>query len=64
MLKEVDRYNDNMAYLYSLVGFRSARNEYIQISPQKMIAEVKAAVPIWPQRSPPTSRATSGTIPP
>ncbi|MEC4589694.1 methanol oxidation system protein MoxJ [Nitrospirillum amazonense] len=41
MLKQVDRYNDNMAYLYSLVGFRSPRNEYVQIPPEKMAGEVR-----------------------
>ena len=41
MLRQVDRYDDNMSYLYSLVGFRSPRNEYVQIPPEKMISEVK-----------------------
>jgi mxaJ protein len=41
MLKEIGRYTDNMAYLYSLVGFRSPRNQYVQISPQRMISEVE-----------------------
>ena len=42
MLKELGKYNDNMAYLYSLVGFRAPRNEYVQIPPQKMIGEVES----------------------
>ncbi|WP_316224516.1 methanol oxidation system protein MoxJ [Bradyrhizobium sp. SZCCHNR2031] len=42
MLKEVGRYTDNMAYLYSLVGFRSPRNQYTQIPPQKIISEVES----------------------
>jgi mxaJ protein len=29
-----------MAYLYSLVNFRSARNEYTQVDPQRLVAEV------------------------
>ncbi|TWB39030.1 methanol oxidation system protein MoxJ [Nitrospirillum pindoramense] len=41
MLKQVDRYNDNMSYLYSLVGFRSPRNEYVQIAPERMAGEVR-----------------------
>lgn len=41
MLKELGLYNDDMAYLYSLVGFRAPRNEYVQIAPARMIAEVK-----------------------
>jgi mxaJ protein len=40
MLKEIGRYTDNMAYLYSLVGFRSPRNQYTQIPPQKILSEV------------------------
>ncbi|MDZ5650002.1 methanol oxidation system protein MoxJ [Nitrospirillum sp. BR 11828] len=42
MLKQVDRYNDNMSYLYSLVGFRSPRNEYVQIAPERMAGEVRS----------------------
>jgi len=42
MLKELNLYNDNMAYLYSLVGFRAPRNQYVQISPMKMLSEVKS----------------------
>lgn len=40
MLKQINLYADNMAYLYSLVGFRSPRNEYVQIPPERMVAEV------------------------
>jgi len=42
MLKELNLYNDNMAYLYSLVGFKAPRNQYVQIPPQKMISEVRS----------------------
>lgn len=42
MLKQINLYNDNMAYLYSLVGFRSPRNQYVQISPERMVAEVRS----------------------
>jgi mxaJ protein len=31
-----------MAYLYSLVGFKAPRNEYVQISPERMIGEIKS----------------------
>jgi mxaJ protein len=41
MLKQVGRYTDNMAYLYSLVRFRSPRNEYVQIPPERMVDEVR-----------------------
>lgn len=41
MLKELGLYNEDMAYLYSLVGFRAPRNEYVQIAPERMVAEVK-----------------------
>lgn len=41
MLKELGVYNEDMAYLYSLVGFKAPRNEYVQIAPERMVAEVK-----------------------
>jgi mxaJ protein len=34
------QYEDNMAYLYSLVNFRSARNQYTQIDPSRMVGEI------------------------
>ncbi|HET6377247.1 MAG TPA: methanol oxidation system protein MoxJ [Methylocella sp.] len=40
MLKEIGRYEDEMSYLYSLVNFRSPRNQYTQIDPSRMIDEV------------------------
>ena len=41
MLKELGLYNEDMAYLYSLVGFRAPRNEYVQIAPEPVVAEMK-----------------------
>lgn len=40
LLKDKGLYEDNMAYLYSLVNFRSARNEYTQVDPQRLVGEV------------------------
>jgi len=40
MLKEIGKYEDNMAYLYSLVNFRSPRNQYTQIPPARLVSEV------------------------
>jgi mxaJ protein len=40
LLKDIGQYENNMAYLYSLVNFKSARNEYTQIDPSRMVAEV------------------------
>jgi mxaJ protein len=40
LLKDKGQYEDNMAYLYSLVNFRSARNQYTQIDPARMVGEV------------------------
>jgi mxaJ protein len=40
LLKDIGQYENNMAYLYSLVSFRSPRNEYTQIDPSRMVAEV------------------------
>ncbi|MFE1599916.1 methanol oxidation system protein MoxJ [Methylobacterium sp. ID0610] len=47
MLKRIGRYEEDMAYLYSLVNFRSPRNQYTQIDPARLVEEVasgKAAV--------------------
>lgn len=40
MLKEIGRYEDDMPYLYSLVNFRSPRNQYTQIDASRMVSEV------------------------
>jgi mxaJ protein len=40
LLKDMGKYEDNMAYLYSLVNFKSARNQYTQIDPNRMVGEV------------------------
>jgi mxaJ protein len=40
MLKQIGKYDEDFNYEKSLVNFRSARNEYIQIQPSRMVAEV------------------------
>ncbi|WP_395664528.1 methanol oxidation system protein MoxJ [Methylocella sp.] len=40
MLKEKGLYEDNMAYLYSLVNFKAPRNQYTQIPPERIVDEV------------------------
>jgi len=40
MLKQIGKFDDDFNYEKSLVNFRSARNEYIQIQPSRMVAEV------------------------
>lgn len=40
MLKRLGRYEDNAAYLYSLVNFRSPRNQYVQIPGERLVSEV------------------------
>lgn len=40
MLREIGKYDDDFNYEKSLVNFRSARNEYIQVDPRRMVAEV------------------------
>ncbi len=42
MLKDIGRYEEDMAYLYSLVNFRAPRNQYTQIDPGRMVSEVAA----------------------
>ncbi len=53
MLKNIGRYEEDMAYLYSLVNFRSPRNQYTQIDPARLVGEVASgkadvAVPFGP----------------
>ncbi|HEY8125795.1 MAG TPA: methanol oxidation system protein MoxJ [Methylocystis sp.] len=40
LLKDMGQYENDMAYLYSLVNFKSARNQYTQIDPARMVGEV------------------------
>lgn len=40
MLREIGKYDDDFNYEKSLVNFRSARNEYIQVQPERMVSEV------------------------
>lgn len=40
LLKDIGQYENNMAYLYSLVNFKSARNQYTQIDSGRMVGEV------------------------
>ncbi len=40
MLKNIGRYEEDMAYLYSLVNFRSPRNQYTQVDPARLVGEV------------------------
>lgn len=40
MLKAIGRYEDDAAYLYSLVDFKSPRNQYVRIDPQRMVGDV------------------------
>lgn len=42
MLKDIGRYEEDMAYLYSLVNFRAPRNQYTQIESSRMVTEVAA----------------------
>lgn len=40
MLKKLGKYEDNAAYLYSLVNFRSPRNQYVEVPGERMVSEV------------------------
>lgn len=40
MLKQIGKYDDNLNYDYSLVNFRSRRNQYVQVDPSRMVSEV------------------------
>lgn len=40
IVKRLGKYEDNMAYLYSLINFKSPRNQYVQIPGDRLISEV------------------------
>ncbi len=40
MLKSLGKYEPELNYLYSLVGYKSPRNQYVQVPPGKLIQEV------------------------
>lgn len=40
ILKAIGKFETNMNYMYSLVNFKSARNQYIRLDPSRMINEV------------------------
>ncbi len=42
MLKAIGKYDENLSYNYSLVNFKSRRNQYVQVDPARMVAEVAA----------------------
>jgi mxaJ protein len=40
IVKRLGKYEDNMAYLYSLINFKSPRNQYVQIPGERLVSEV------------------------
>ncbi|BDA85151.1 amino acid ABC transporter substrate-binding protein [Aureimonas sp. SA4125] len=40
ILKYAGKYEDNLAYLYSLVDFKSRRNQYSEVPPARIVSEV------------------------
>ncbi|MER0240017.1 methanol oxidation system protein MoxJ [Fulvimarina sp. MAC8] len=42
MLKYSGKYEDNLAYLYSLVDFKSRRNQFIDVPASRLVQEVRA----------------------
>lgn len=40
MLKSIGKYEPELNYLFSLVGFKSPRNQYVQVPPSKLVQEV------------------------
>lgn len=41
MLKYAGKYEDNLAYLYGLVNFKSRRNQYLDVPPDRLVQEVR-----------------------
>lgn len=44
MLKKLGKYEDNAAYVYSLVDFKSPRNQYVRVDPSRLVKEVAEGV--------------------
>lgn len=42
MLKRIGRFEDNAAYMYSLVNFKSRRNQWVQVPGDRIVTEVAA----------------------
>ncbi|RFC63516.1 methanol oxidation system protein MoxJ [Fulvimarina endophytica] len=42
MLKYSGKYEDNLAYLYSLIDFKSRRNQYLDVPADRLVQEVRA----------------------
>ncbi|WOJ91352.1 methanol oxidation system protein MoxJ [Methylocapsa polymorpha] len=40
MLKSLGKFEGELNYLYSLVGYKSRRNQYVQVAPDKLVQEV------------------------
>jgi mxaJ protein len=40
MLRQIGRYSEMMSYIYSLVGFKAPRNQYVRWDPAMMVGEV------------------------
>jgi mxaJ protein len=65
LLKDMGQYEDNMAYLYSLVNFKSPRNQYTQIDPARMVGEVvSGAADIAVGFAPDVARYAKASTPP
>lgn len=39
-LRDMNKWDDNLNYMYSLIGFKSRRNEYVRYDPQTLLGEV------------------------
>ncbi len=42
MLKQIGKYDENISYNFSLVNFKSRRNQYVQVDPARLVSEVAA----------------------
>jgi mxaJ protein len=40
ILRQLDKYEDNVSYLHSLVNFKSRRNQYVQVPAERLVSEV------------------------
>ncbi len=63
MIREVGLFERNLSYIYSLIGFKPKRNEYIRFQPSRLISEVSTGVAdvaiVWgPEAAPYVAQST------
>jgi mxaJ protein len=63
MIREVGLFERNLSYMYSLIGFKPKRNQYVRFHPSRLVSEVSSGVAdvaiVWgPEAAPYVARST------